>query len=361
MTDNEEKKNKIEWKFCPGCGTKLPSIERLRFCIKCGVDLKHIKEYKTLPPTQSSFPHPQTMAQPSYTASYPPYKKEREMLSDDEILHTKDKKLWGNLPSIGLPLLGFVATNGLVLGILIILIFVVPNTTVLFNIISNPFFLVFTMLVTYVLLIFPLWYAGKYLQNPKLKNRLTILGFTSKDYELKGIFKEILIGLAFAGTGILLVAGASISIELILRYIFGVSIMQEGHSSDTEVIITGMDILVLILMIIMMILVVGPAEEACFRGFMMKGLNRTLGKKGGLFLTAFIFASLHLVGLIIYIFNPIVMLILFVLLFVPYFAISIMLGLLFNWRDENLIACIICHGVYNSITIIIVFLYYVHY
>ena len=360
MTDNEEKKNKIEWKFCPGCGTKLPSIERLRFCIKCGVDLKHIKEHKTLPPTQSSYPPSQTMAQPSYAASYPPYKKDREMLSDEEILHTKDKKLWGNLPSIGLPLLGFLATNGLVLGILIILIFIVPIDMV-FNIISNPFFLVLTMLVTYALLIFPLWYAGKYLQNPKLKNRLTILGFTSKGYDMKGIFKEVLIGLAFAGIGIFLVVGASVGIQLILEYVFGVSIMQEGHSSDTEVIITGMDILVLILMIIMMILVVGPAEEACFRGFMMKGLNRTLGKKGGLFLTAFIFASLHLVGLIIYIFNPVVMFILFVYFFVPYFAISIMLGLLFNWRDENLIACIICHGVYNSITIIIVFLYYVHY
>ncbi|MFW9948889.1 MAG: hypothetical protein ACFFKA_02030, partial [Candidatus Thorarchaeota archaeon] len=56
--------------------------------------------------------------------------------------------------------------------------------------------------------------------------------------------------------------------------------------------------------------------------------------------------------------DPIVLALNFVLIFIPYFAISLMLGLMFKWRKENLIANIITHGVYNSITIILAFIFY---
>ncbi|MFX0138471.1 MAG: hypothetical protein ACFFDN_32815, partial [Candidatus Hodarchaeota archaeon] len=37
----------------------------------------------------------------------------------------------------------------------------------------------------------------------------------------------------------------------------------------------------------------------------------------------------------------------------PYLAISLLLGYIFYWRNENLIAVIITHGLYNSLTILI--------
>ena len=352
ISDSKEPIDKeVKWKYCPSCGMKLPNVEGLRFCTQCGLDLAYIKEHKTLPVRQVT---------PTYAAQtfYKPY---REVLSDDEILYTKGRRLWGNLPSIGLPLLGFIVMNGLILGIILALVFLVPNIDLVISMISNPFFIVLSTLAELILIIIPIWYVKKYLRNPSLENRLDLLGFTIKGYDRSKLFKEVLIGIAFAFIGLLLVAGASIGIEAFLRYVLGVRIINEGPSSDVEYIITGMDILVLILMILMMLFVVGPCEEILFRGFMQRGLVRTLGDTWGILITAIIFASIHLVTLILYILDPFVFLILFIYLFAPYIAISLMLGFLFRWRDENLIAVIVTHGVYNSLTLLIAFLYMLFY
>ena len=107
----------FEWEYCPSCGIKLPRVEGLRFCTKCGIDLVYIKEHKSLPPSQLIPTYqPQTY-----------YRTYRETLSDDEILYTKGRRLWGNLPSIGLPLLAFIVMNGLILGIIFALVFIIPN------------------------------------------------------------------------------------------------------------------------------------------------------------------------------------------------------------------------------------------
>ena len=300
-------------RFCPGCGVELSNVENLKYCTNCGINLQ-------------------------------------------EILKTEEKRLWGNLASIGWPLLGFFITNGIILGIVIIIILLVPISQAR-SIITNPFFMVFATLATYALFILPVRLVRKYLQNPTIENRLTLLGFTTKGYTHTKVLKEIFIGFGFAFIGILLVVISSIRIQLLLEFVFGVRFVNEG-SSNAEALVSGIDVLVLILMIMMMLLVVGPSEEILFRGYMQRGLVRNLGEKWGILITAFVFASLHLVGLIIFIFQPIILLILFLLLFVPFFAISLMLGLMFRWRKENLIAVVVTHGVYNSITLIIVFLYF---
>ncbi len=360
MTDNKEFKsldtmnkkiNDGKWMYCPKCGMKFPDIEVLNFCPNCAINLEYVKEHKTLPPQQA----PPTYVSPTY------YKSQRPVLSDDEIYYTKGRRLWGNLPSIGFPLLAFIVMNGLILGIIFAIILIIPNIDLVFSIITSPFFMVLSTLAELILILIPIWYIKKYLKNPSLENRLTLLGFTTKGYDRNKIFKEILIGIAFAFVGILVVVGAAIGIELFLRYVFGVRIINEGAGNDVEVIISGMDVLILILIILVMIFIVGPCEEILFRGFMQRGLVRTLGDTWGIILTAIIFAAIHLVGLILYILDPVVFIILFIYLFAPYIAISIMLGLLFRWREENLVAVIVTHGVYNSLTILIAFLFMVFY
>ncbi len=107
-----------------------------------------------------------------------------------------------------------------------------------------------------------------------------------------------------------------------------------------------------------MIFVIGTSEEILFRGFLQKGLVRTLGKQWGMILTALIFTSIHLIGTFLLAFSPTVFLISFILNFFPYFAISLLLGLLYQWRKENLIAVVITHGFYDAFTVILVFIFY---
>ena len=92
---------------------------------------------------------------------------------------------------------------------------------------------------------------------------------------------------------------------------------------------------------------------------MQKGLVRNLGAKWGIILTALIFSLIHLLGLfLIALESPSIFIISFLISFTPYFAISLILGWLYHWRNENLIAVMITHGVYDVLVTGITFLIY---
>lgn len=337
----------------------------------------YLKEHKELPPRSHEYPpvqqqpspypyQPSPYPYPQYSQAYGPYAPALEKISEEYILDTRGRKLWGILASIGIPLAAFVILNLLIVGIEVLLIFTATDYNSLLNFITSPLFLVLSSLFELILMFFPVLYVGKYLQIPSFKNRLNLLGFTSKGYVKSQILKEILIGMIFAVIGFFLVGIVSASVELFLEYAFGINITTDsGAGNDITYIISSGSILGIIGIVLVMLLVVGTSEEILFRGFMQKGLTRKLGQTWGLLITAFIFAIIHLTSLfltaVINPMTPFVFFINFVLLFAPYLSISLMLGWLYRWRRENLIANMITHGVYNSLTIIISFLIYVYF
>ncbi len=394
----------IEWTHCPRCGYKLLKLKKQRYCLNCGLDFLYVKNSKSLPQIQSppqqawyppsqqylppqqsltpqqslspqqslppqQYPPPQQQLPPQQYPGYiPPEYSRYSKIPDQEILNTKGRKLWGTLPSLGIPLLEFVLMNAIILALFIAIIMFTANESLVMSFLTNPYFIVLSTLVEFVLILFPYIYAGKYLEHPTLNNRFTLLGFTSKQYSRKSVTKEVFIGLLFACVGLLLVVFTTIIAEILIENLFGIDIIQvtDESSSDVDYLLSAGDVIVLILLIAAMIFCVGPAEEILFRGFMAKGLIRTLGKKEGTFITALIFALIHLVIYMLYIIIALMIGdggllfengIMFLLAFPPYLAVSLMLGLLYNWREENLIACIIAHGVYNSLTLLIAYLF----
>jgi membrane protease YdiL (CAAX protease family) len=348
--------NESSWSFCPVCGNKIPNIHKIKFCFKCGTDLKYLKEHKQLKPTDVNNPYIQTKDYPLHEIpliSYGPPK-----IEDDEIINTKNHELWGTGPSIGISLGAFFAMNFASAGILVIMIFMSFNLETLVEFVANPYFVAMSSFFELIFVLFPVLYVGKYLRNPSLKNRLGLLGFTSKGLDRKGIVKEIFIGLGFAVAAYYLVFGVSFLTEIILEFFFGIEIIHDinsGAGGAGIVFIQG-DILSIVLLSVVMILIIGTSEEILFRGFMQKGLTRSLGTKGGIMLTAFIFTMIHVLGVVLlFIDSPLFLLISFLLSFFPYFAVSILLGLIYYWRKENLIAVIITHGVYDALTIIVAY------
>ncbi|MFX1418004.1 MAG: lysostaphin resistance A-like protein [Promethearchaeota archaeon] len=351
--------NDGNWSFCPVCGYSILKIKKLKYCVKCGTNLNYLKEYKELEPKNVQNPYVKPTA---FTIPYsPPLYYGPRKISDDKIIDTKNHELWGTMASIGVPLGAFFLMNFITAGLLAAIAYFSFNIEFLIELTSNPYFLILSSFFEIIFIIVPLIYIEKFLQNPTLENRLGLLGFTFKGFNKKGILKEILIGFGFAVIGIFLVATVSFVTEIILELFFGIEIVRDLSSTttDVEMIILSADFLSLILLSLIMILIIGTSEEILFRGFMQKGLMRSLGNKWGIIISALIFSMIHLLGIfLMFLDAPLVLLISFLLSFIPYFAISMMLSLLYYWRNENLIANVIAHGVYNALAIILAYLVY---
>ncbi|UCD02331.1 MAG: CPBP family intramembrane metalloprotease [Promethearchaeota archaeon] len=352
---NKKEIDELSWFFCPVCGNKIPKIQSLKYCLKCGTNLDYLKKYNRLQPKKVINPYVQQTQYPQPLT--PSIFLGPKKISDEEIVDTKNFELWGTMTSIGVPLGAYFLMYFLAAGLFALIIYFSFNLEFLFD----PYFIIFSSFLELIFILVPVFYVDSFLQNPTLKNRLGLLGFTFQGFNKKGIIKEILIGLGFAVIGILLVATVSFLTEILLEMVFGFEIVRNLSSTttDVELIISSADILSLILLSVVMILIIGTSEEILFRGFMQKGLSRSLGNKWSILITAFIFSMIHLLGIFLMVSeSPIVLIISFLLSFIPYFAISLMLSLIYYWRNENLIAVIITHGVYNALSIIIAYMFY---
>ncbi|TKJ20798.1 MAG: hypothetical protein CEE42_14515 [Promethearchaeota archaeon Loki_b31] len=347
----------FKWLYCPICGTKIPQIKNIIYCIKCGVDLQYINTHMRMPSRKNIryLGSPEAFSQQNFYLSNKPLRKK---LSEEELLNLEDQKLWGSFASIGITAAAYVLMNFVEVLVIVIFILFTFNLESVLEFLVNPYFIIGISFVELIFILVPTLYVGKYLQRPTLNNRLILLGFTKKGFDKTKLIKEILIGLGFAVVGVTLVLSISFLMEIILSLIFGYETIQDlfGTAGEVDTMIASADILSIFLLTIIMILIIGTTEEVLFRGFLQKGLVRSLGKSWGIVITALIFSSIHLIGIFTSLGSPIIFIISFLFNFFPFFAISLLLGLLFNWRKENLIAVMITHGVYNALTIILAFI-----
>lgn len=115
----------------------------------------------------------------------------------------------------------------IVTGFLMFITFITLDVDIIYDIISNTYFLSLISLFELIFILVPVIYVKKYLKNPSFKNGLILLGFTSRGYDRKNVFKEVLIGLGFAVIGLLLVSFVSILIEVLLEITFRIEIVQD--------------------------------------------------------------------------------------------------------------------------------------
>jgi len=348
---------KFKWLYCPICGTKIPQIKNIKYCIKCGVDLQYINIHMRMPSRKNLIylGSPEAISQQNFYLSDKPLRKK---LSEEELLNLDDQELWGSFASIGITAAAYVLMNFIAVLVAIIFILFTFNLENVLDFLVSPYFIIITSFVELVFILIPALYVGKYLQKPTLNNRLILLGFTKKGFNKTKLVKEILIGLGFAVVGVTLVLSVTFLMEIILNLIFGYEIIQDffGNAGEVDAMIAFADPLSIFLLAIVMILIIGTTEEVLFRGFLQKGLVRSLGKSWGIVITALIFSLIHLIAIFLAPGSPIIFIISFLFNFFPFFAISLLLGLLYNWRKENLIAVMITHGVYNALTIILAYI-----
>lgn len=343
-SNNIPENENVEWEFCPSCGERLPlTLDEITFCPTCGLNIKKFKD-------QGYLIYSSNRLDQSY----------QEKLTEKEINQNIKKPIWSTLSSITLPLLAFVIMEVVVSILFIIIAFLFPNISFLETLINSSYFIIVLSFFEFFFIIIPFISVKKYLKNPKLKNRFGILGIPINQSKIN-IIKEGFLGLGYAVVGVFLVNFVSLILELVLSFFFDIQgiITSQNPSGNIDSYISSANIIEILLLVTVMIIVVGPSEEIAFRGYTQKGLVRNLGDKMGIIITALIFTVIHLLTLFLIAFtSPISFFVSFILLFFPYFALSLLLGILFYKRNENLVAPIILHGVYNSLTIIFGYIFY---
>lgn len=339
--DSEQEEFFKNWKYCPRCGAKIPETEKtIRYCYSCGLQFENFPYI-----IEKSFKPPESIK-----------------LTEKEINEDPELAPWTPRASLIWPILSIFIMNTVVIIPFTFIVFFIPNISKLMEFIASPLFLIIFSVSEFVFMIIPLIYVGQYLERSSLKNRLKILGIFIQRPKIQFLGKELLLGIGFAILGFFLVNLISFLLELLVNpfYIFPNIFTAQAPSVDIDSIISSAGLFEIILLVIVMIVIIGLSEEVAFRGFMQKGLVKEFGKELGIWITAIIFAIIHIVTIFLTL-SPLSILRSFLLLFPPYLFLSLLLGYLFYWRKSNLIAPIVAHGVYDAITVLLVYIIYQHF
>ncbi len=156
------------------------------------------------------------------------------------------------------------------------------------------------------------------------------------------------LGLKKTSLKIILIASL---VGLILLFLAGsISVIEEaiiGPDPEADFILEAIlprNLFQLVSMIGISLVLVGPAEELAFRGFVQRGLENSFGKRKGLLFASILFGILH--GL-----NSLRSI-------VPVTIVSLFLGYFWQKTNGNTVASAWAHGLYDAIAITLAYLAY---
>ena len=171
-------------------------------------------------------------------------------------------------------------------------------------------------------------------------NESIIIGVTLLFAKQKGAgFKQL--GLKKPSLKIIVLA--SLAAIFLLLLAGSISIIEEvilGPDPDAEILLEALlprDSLQLLSLIGISLVLVGPAEELAFRGFVQRGFENSFGKLTGLLIASILFGLLHGLN------SP--------RSIIPVTVVSLFLGYVWQKTDGNTTASAWMHGLYDAVAI----------
>ncbi|MFX0022575.1 MAG: lysostaphin resistance A-like protein [Candidatus Hermodarchaeota archaeon] len=133
--------------------------------------------------------------------------------------------------------------------------------------------------------------------------------------------------------------------DLIIKALFGnefVELGQQGAISTTPI---QPNALQLAILIILQTIIIGPCEEAFFRGFLIKKFNLKLKVAYSILISSFIFTIYHVPPFLV----PYQT---FITYFGYYFTFGLLLSSIFLYFDYSIIPCAIAHSFFNILLMV---------
>ena len=208
------------------------------------------------------------------------------------------------------------------------------------NLGKDPNILILISFAEILFILVPSLIAAKIEKKP-LMVEVKELGFNAKNPKLKNIILKIfagtLIGIFFFFISDLLL---TFYIRFIIQNLFGAQVVEDGIGNAISTQPMNPNFIQLSLLIAIQIIVIGPCEEAFFRGFVINKSKYKVKLIYSIILSSFLFALYHVPPFLV----PLTTIITF---FGYYFTFGILLSLIFVAFKGSLLPNSIAHSSFN--------------
>ncbi|MFW9876137.1 MAG: lysostaphin resistance A-like protein [Candidatus Thorarchaeota archaeon] len=207
---------------------------------------------------------------------------------------------------------------------------------------ENPWILIGLTLLEIFFIIIPAYISSK-IEKKTFKKLLFEMGFQKNDNILIKIIAGLSIGVMFFSFGDLILIFFE---QIIIEKLFGTGFIDEAQEGAISTIPIQPDFVQIIILVILQIIIIGPCEEAFFRGFIIKKINVKLRLLYAIIISSTLFALYHVPPFIV----PLTTIVTY---FGYYFVFGVLLALTFIYFDYSIIPCSISHSCLNVLLLML--------
>ncbi|MFX1375503.1 MAG: CPBP family intramembrane glutamic endopeptidase [Promethearchaeota archaeon] len=207
---------------------------------------------------------------------------------------------------------------------------------------KNPWILISLVFLETLFIFIPALISSK-IENKAIKKILFEMGFQKNEDVIIKIIAGVSIGVLFFVIGDFIIIFFR---DLIIKNLLGSGFVETGQEGTIDTSPVQPSLIQMVILIILQIVIIGPCEEAFFRGFLIKKAKSEVKVVYLIIISSSLFAFYHVPPFLV----PLATTITF---FGYYFTFGILLALIFIYFDYSLIPCLIAHSSFNIILLLI--------
>ncbi len=206
---------------------------------------------------------------------------------------------------------------------------------------ENPWILIGLIFLELLFVIIPALISSK-LEKKPFQDIIKDMGFQKNDYLFIKLISGISLGILFFFFGNYLIIFFR---DFITRNLFGSDFVELGREGAISTEPIHPNLIQLVILIILNLIIIGPCEEAFFRGFLIRKLENKLKLAYSIIISSIFFTFYHVPPFLV----PITTIITFS---GYYFTFGLILSLIFVYFEYSLIPCSIAHSCFNILILL---------
>ncbi len=207
---------------------------------------------------------------------------------------------------------------------------------------EKPWILIGLIFLEILFVIIPAYISSK-IEKKSFKELLFEMGFQKNDDILIKIIAGLSIGVIFFSFGNFILIFFR---HIVIENLFGTKFIAEGQEGVISTIPFQPNIVQIIILVILQIIIIGPCEEAFFRGFIIKKLNVKMKIAYTVIISSILFSLYHVPPFLV----PLATTITY---FGYYFVFGVLLASIFIFFEYSLIPCSISHSCLNVLLLLV--------